>query len=129
MSPPGRLATSADDALRMLAALGRKGAQLQIVSTDRTYQWDEAALAGLELAADTATENRAEVTAKARAAAIERRPAPKLSRKLLVRAKELWVDPKLTAAQVEAEVGVPVRTLYRRLGERGTPVFGKGRKK
>ncbi|MDB5358818.1 MAG: resolvase [Rhodospirillales bacterium] len=125
VASPGRLATSADDALRMLAALGRKGAQLQIVSTGRTYHWDEAALDGLELAADTAMENRAEVTAKARAAATERRPAPKLSGKLLARAKELWADPKLTAAQVEADVGVPIRTLYRRLGGRGTPSFGK----
>ena len=77
----------------------------------------------------TAIERRTEITAKARAAATERRPAPKLSGRLLVRAKELWIDPKLTAAQVDAEVGVPVRTLYRRLGERGTPSFGKGVKR
>ena len=67
---------------------------------DRTYRWDQAALDGLELAADTATENRAEVTAKARAAATKRRPALRLSGKVLVRAKELWVDSKRTAAQV-----------------------------
>jgi hypothetical protein len=38
---------------------------------------------------------------KARVAAIDRQPAPKLSGKLLVWVKELWVDPKLTATQVE----------------------------
>lgn len=36
-------------------------------------------------------------------------------------ARRLWIKPKLTGAQVSERCGIPLVTLYRRLGKRGTP--------
>jgi hypothetical protein len=69
------------------------------------------------------------VTAKARAAATALRKPPKLTGKVEVQARALWHDPRLSAADVEREIGVPVRTLYRKFGARGTPLFGEGKKR
>ena len=41
------------------------------------------------------------------------------------RAEELWSQPELTAAQIAAETGFSRGGLYRKLGPRGTPRFGK----
>ena len=51
-------------------------------------------------------------------------PAKALDRKKMADAKALWDDPALSASDVAKRLNVGVRTLYRHLGPKGTPLFG-----
>lgn len=50
-----------------------------------------------------------------------REMATKWTDRQLEIARRLWVKPKLTGAEVAERSGIPLVTLYRRLGKRGTP--------
>lgn len=125
VSSAARLALSLPDGLDVLTALGKRGATLHIVSTGQTHEWTERDAANLELVRAMVTENRQEITAKARAEADRRRVGPKLEGKLLEKARAAWFDPKLTEIQVVEKIGIPGRTMRNKFGKRGTPVFGR----
>lgn len=129
VSSPARLGTSTEDIMAVLAEIGRRQASVFDCSTRQTVEWHPQAAEVVAFAAAAETERRQEITRKARRVAAElgavRGAARKLTPKRRAEAQALWADVLLTAAQVEERTGVPVRTLYRLFGPRGTPHFGK----
>lgn len=123
VSSAARLGTSVSDVLGVLLAVGERRASVFDVEIGRMIAWHPDALSVVEYAQRAEQENRKEVAATARAAQAETGrfgAAPKkLDGEVLAEAKRLWADPALSGAEVAERVGVNVRTLYRRLGERG----------
>ncbi|WJS87210.1 recombinase family protein [Paracoccus sp. TOH] len=117
-----RLGTSAVDVLEALAEIGRRGASVFDVEQSQLVSWHPDALPVLEFASRAEAQGRKEVAAKMRRARVESgmiggQPA-KLKGALLAKARSLWADPRMSAAEVSEEVGVSVRTLYRHLGDK-----------
>ena len=115
-----RLGTSAVDVLKTLAEIGRRGAGIFDVERSEASFWHPDALLALEFASRAEARGRKEVAARMREGRLESgmiggRPV-KLEGGLLVKARDLWADPGMSAAEVSEEVGVSVRTLYRHLG-------------
>ena len=125
VSSAARLVLSFVDGLAVVTELGRKGVALHIISTGQTHEWTQRDAENVQLVRDMVTENRSEITAKARAEAEKRRVNPKLEGSLLATARQLWADPRLTEKEVAARIGVPGRTIRSKLGRRGTPAFGR----
>jgi hypothetical protein len=129
----GRLGLTTEDTMHALARLGAQGATLFEVESGRAYSWHPEAAEIAELAARSETQRRKERLAKMRAAAnemgVRRGSATKLSRTQLAEAKADWASVALTAEEVSAKHGVPVRTLYRMFKARGTPLFGNKERK
>lgn len=122
VSSASRLGTTMSDVLGVLRAVGERQASILVADSGHKVAWHPDALAAVEFAQGAELENRREVAATARAAqAATGRVggAPKqLHGEALEKAKRLWADQSLSAAEVAERVGVTTRTLYRRLGER-----------
>jgi DNA invertase Pin-like site-specific DNA recombinase len=123
-----RLGASAGDVLDAMQEIAKRQAAVYDVETGQRIEWHPYAIAVIEFARRAESESRKEIAAKMR----QRREASgkiggapeKLAGAALKEAKRLWADTTLSSAQVAAEVGVNVRTLYRRLGDRGGKQFG-----
>jgi hypothetical protein len=126
----GVLATTDAEALRFAAAIAEHGAMLKDASTGRTYRVRPEAAQdvadGLRLAADMREDERRIVLERARAS-IKHRPgaAPKLSEDDKRRASVYWFDQSLTTKEATEKAGFAERALYRSLGKRHRPAFGK----
>ena len=126
-----RLGTSPSDVLAALVEIARRGGAVYDVEAGKPIRWHPDALDAIEFVQRAETGQRREVTTKMRAkkvaiGALGGAPV-KLEGEALAEAKRLWADPAFSAAQVAEKAGVTERTLYRRLGERGTPRFGAKR--
>lgn len=123
ISRPAILAASEREARERLAALTERGAVLRIASTGRSYRWHPDAAEALQLAADVRADERSLVMGKARAglAALGRQ---RFEPQQWKEARALWADPAVTAEAAAERSGIGMRTLYRKLGPKGTPAFG-----
>lgn len=121
-SSASRLGTSAGDVLDAMRAIADRRAALYYAETCETIAWHPGATKVIAFARRAEGENRKEIAAKmrhSREASGKIGGAPeKLSGAALKEAKRLWADTTLSSAQVAEHVGVNVRTLYRRLGDR-----------
>lgn len=125
----GRLGVSREDILRTLGEIGQQGAAVMDAAEGRIFTCppglaDAASFAEkahrvqmLERAA-RARRGRAEFGAKSG-------PKPKLRKDEIEAIRLMWNNPAVTKEQVETESGLKTRTLYRLLGPRGTPAFGR----
>lgn len=126
----GVLATTSDEALRFVSQLGAEGAALKDASTGRTYRVRPEAAQdvadALTLAADIAADERRMVLERARSH-IKERPgkAPEMDEAEKARARVYWHDQSLTNEQAVAKIGRPERMIYRALGKRHRPAFGR----
>jgi DNA invertase Pin-like site-specific DNA recombinase len=126
----GVLATTPDEALRFVARLGAQGTALKDASTGRTYtvrpEASQDVADALALAADIAADERRMVMERARSH-IKERPgkAAEMSEAENERARVYWHDQTLTNEQAVAKIGRPERMIYRALGKRHRPAFGK----
>lgn len=127
----GRLGVSREDILRTLGEIGKQGASVMDAAEGRTFVCppglaDAASFAEkahrvqmLERAA-RARKGRAEFGAKSG-------PKPKVNLKPadIEALRLMWHNPAVRMEQIEVESGYKSRQLYRVLGPRGTPAFGK----
>lgn len=128
---PAILAASEQQARERLAELTAQGGALFVASTGRRYRWHPDAAEGIQLAHDVRADERSLVLEKARASlrALGRQAFTPQQWK---EARQLWADPAVTVADAEKRSGIGHRTLYRRLGPKGTAPFGgkvKGKQK
>jgi hypothetical protein len=126
---PGVIATTEDEALRWVASICDLGAVLCIASTGERYHCPSATrdqiADGLRLAAAIRADERGAVLVKARKAVRVRLGRAPADPKKLAAAAKPWADPELSAKQAAKIAGLSVRTLYRKLGPKGTPGFGR----
>lgn len=134
IATPGCLAGTRADVLSALAAISARGAALHIVSTGATVRWSAEAAAAAEFAAQAESECAAMRARHARQSRGDklggRKPKLVKGMKTFDRVEAVWRDPAKSAAEVAAETGYSVATLYRAFGAKGTPLFGgnNGRK-
>jgi len=127
VSHPCVFATSEADARLRLARLTERQATLCIASTGRRYRWHPDAADGLQLAGEIVDDLIRWRTTPGRAAAEKRRARQEVkATKAWKEAERLWKDDAVTVAQVAERTGLAVRTLYRRLGPKGTALFTGG---
>lgn len=123
-----RLGPSTGDVLDAMKAIADRKAALYDVETGMAVVWHPDAMTVIEYARRAEGENRKEIAAKMRQSRVSSGKiggAPeKLSGATLIEAERLWADATLSSAQVAEKIGVNVRTLYRRLGDRGGKQFG-----
>lgn len=126
----GVLATTQDEALRFVAAISEHGATLKDASTGRTYRVRPDAAQdvadALRLTAAIAEDERRAVMEQARKhiKAVQG-AAPTMTEDDKRRASRFWFDQTLTTKEAAAKAGWKERTLYRNLGKRHRPTFGK----
>jgi DNA invertase Pin-like site-specific DNA recombinase len=126
----GVWASTVADALSALEALTARGATLCVASTSRRYSFHPDAADALALAAEIGAANQGVAAAAARASAAKRRAErTEDDADLWKKAERLWADPAVTVVKAAAETGIPLRTLYRHLGRKGTEPFVGGRKR
>ena len=131
VSRPGVLATTEADALEFLTRLTVMGATLCIASTGERYRCPPEAAGPVADALRLVAAIRAdEAGARLELARAARPPGqtggkPRISEAKLAKARVLWADPEVSAKAVAAKTGASVRTLYRYLGLKGTPRFGR----
>lgn len=128
----GVLSTTKEDALRFVGDLAALGTVLRDASTGRSYSVRPEAARdvadALRLAADIAEDERKAVMERARRAI--RAPLgakPSMTDDDKERARRFWLDQSLTNAEAIAKIGggISERVLYRALGKRSRPAFGK----
>ncbi len=128
VSNASRLGISVGDVFDAMKAIADRKAALHDAETGETVAWHPDAMKVIEFARRAEGENRKEIAAKmrqSREASGKIGGAPeKLSGTALKEAERLWADTTLSSAQVAEKIGVNVRTLYRRLGDRGGKQFG-----
>ena len=126
---PGVIATTEEEALRWVASICDHGAVLCIASTGERYSCPSATrdqiADGLRLAAAIRADERGAILGRARKAVRVRMGRAPIPEDKLAKARPLWADPELTAAEVSKRTGLAVRSLYRYLGPKGTPGFGR----
>lgn len=126
----GVLSTTREDALRFVGSLAELGTVLRDASTGRGYSVRPEAAKdvadALALAADIAADERKATLERARRH-IKSMPGaePKMSEADKERAARIWFDQTLTTKQATEKAGWKERTLYRALGKRNRPAFGK----
>lgn len=124
------LSTTHEDALRFVATISAEGATLKDASTGRTYrvrpEASQDVADALRLAADIAEDERKAVLEHARRH-IKSMPgaAPSMTEDDKRRVSVYWFDQTLTTKEAAAKAGFIERTLYRNLGKRNRPAFGK----
>jgi hypothetical protein len=124
-SPP-RLGTTREDVLRALAEIGRAGAAIYDCEAGEVVRYHPDAAAALLFADRAEAQGKRERAARARKAISHRGVPPKaLTGKRLDKARELWAHPETSAAKIAEILEVSPRTLYRELGPRNTPRFGR----
>ncbi|MCA1490739.1 recombinase family protein [Ensifer sp. NBAIM29] len=123
-----RLGTSTGDVLDAMKAIGDQKAALFDAETGETVIWHPDTAKVIEFARRAEGENRREIAAKMRRARVTSGKvggAPeRFGAEALAEAEKLWADPKLSSSEVARLTGINVRTLYRRLGDRGGKKFG-----
>lgn len=131
---PAILANSEAEARERIVTLTEQGAVLVIASSGLRYSVRAEAApdvrSALDLSRDVKADERALVLAKARAGR-KARPAA-FTPQQWKEARRLWADPAVTVKDAEARSGIGHRTLYRKLGVKGTAAFGrpvKGKRK
>jgi len=124
----GVLATTSDEAMRFVAAVCDQGAVLCCASTGRRYRVRSEAAQdvadALQLSADVKADERALVMAKARAG-LKNIGRKKFEPQQWKEARSLWADKAVTAEDAAKRSGIGMRTLYRKLGPKGTEPFGR----
>jgi hypothetical protein len=127
---PAILAPTEQQARERLAELTAQGGVLFVASTGRTYRWHPDAAEGIAFAAEVRADERALVLTKARAG-LKALGRQAFTAEQWKEARRLWKDPAVTVADAEKRSGIGMRTLYRKLGPKGTAPFGrvKGRRK
>lgn len=126
----GVLATTQAEGLEFVARVCDQGAVLCCATTGRRYRVRSEAKQdvadALRLAADIAEDERKAVMERARKH-IKAMPGavPKMSEAEKERAARYWYDQTLTTEQATLKAGFAERTLYRTLGKRNRPAFGK----
>ncbi len=122
-----RLGTTREDVLRTLAQIGKAGAAVYDCELGEVVRYHPDAAAALLFADRAEAQGKRERAARARKAITHRGTRPKaLTGKKLDKARELWTgSPETSAEKIADMLGVSPRTLYRALGERGTPKFGR----
>lgn len=127
----GVLATTEADALAFLARLSAHGATLCVASTGERYRCPPEAAGPVADALRLVAAIRAdEAGARLEVARAARPPGktggkPRISEAKMSQARKLWADPEVSAKAAAAKTGISSRTLYRYLGLKGTPRFGK----
>jgi hypothetical protein len=126
----GVLSTTREDALRFVGQLAELGTVLRDASTGRSYSVRPEAARdvadALALAADIAADERRAIMDRARRAIRAPQGAePKMSDADKERAARFWFDQTLTTKEATEKAGWKERTLYRSLGKRNRPAFGK----
>lgn len=124
---PGIVGTGERDILHFLTAMAEHGTVLRVASTGATYCGKDTASV-LRLLRDIKDDERAMVMAKARRAKRKTRDS-EFPEAAWNAARIMWPDKQYTAEEIAKKVGISVRHLYRELGERGTPAFGREPKK
>jgi hypothetical protein len=131
----GVLATTREEAMRFVAALGAHGCGLRDASTGRRYMIRPEAAQdvadALRLAADIEADEARARMEKARRGKKKGKTggAPSPDPAQIERAKQWWFDHTLSEAEASAKAGIKGRTLRRYLGNRGTPAFGRALQK
>jgi hypothetical protein len=126
----GVLATTVADALRFVSTICEDKVVLQDASTGRRYSVRPEAAQdvadALRLAADIAADERKASLEKARRG-IKSMPGaePSMTEADKLRVSSFWYDQTLTTKEAVAKSGFAERTLYRSLGKRNRPQFGK----
>lgn len=125
VSNAARLGTTLADVLAVLQEVGRQDAVVLDVETGETIRWHPDAMAVVGFAQRADRYNRQEIAAKMRkervaSGQLGSRPVKEWNMTEKA-ARLLWADLTKTAAEVAAQVGASVPTLYRRLGDRGAP--------
>lgn len=128
ISRPAVLAASEREARERLAAMAERGAVLRIASTGRRYKWHPDAAEALQLALDVRADERSLVMGKARAG-LKALGRKKFTPQQWKDAHRLWADKAVTAEAAAERSGIAQRTLYRKLGPKGTEPFGKAKRK
>ena len=125
----GRLGVSRDDILATLAAVGRRRASVFDAAEGRAFACSPEIADAAEFALLAQSKLQAERVAVARQAIKEfgtkSGPRPKLSKNDVNDLRQMWANPEVPVEAVEIEAGVKRRTLYRMLGPRSTPLFGR----
>ena len=126
----GRLGVDRADMLRALGQIGAHGASVYVVSEDRHFQCAaeiEGAADFLDAAAKSALHERLKKARKARKPGSigGRKSVSWPAGERLTRLQAMWKDYNFSAQQCADFAGVAKATLYRRLGNRTTPVFGR----
>lgn len=132
---PAILANTEAEARQRIVRLTAQGAVLVIASSGRRYKVRSDAAQdvadALQLSADVKADERALVMAKARAG-LKNIGRKKFTPQQWKDAHRLWADKAVTAEDAAKRSGIAQRTLYRKLGPKGTEPFGrpaKGRAK
>ena len=126
---PARLGATRGAVLAALEQIGRAGAAVYDCADGAVVRFHPDAAAAIRFAAEAESQGQRERAAKARRG-ITRKVGPPaaLAGKRLADAKAAWSNPETSAQQVADQFKVGVRTLYRRFGPKGTPLFGKKEK-
>jgi hypothetical protein len=129
VSTPAVIGFTEQDTRSVLAGLAERGATLYVVSLRRQFRWHPDAADALDLARLTA-----QVVQDAKAAAMRAGKAKfgsggrgkrALTEEQKAEIKRLyWHDPTVSVAWIGEKYGCSDSTLNKRLGPRGTPVFG-----
>jgi hypothetical protein len=126
----GVLSTTREDALRFVGSLAELGAVMRDASTGRSYSVRPEAAQdvadALALAADIAADERRATLERARRH-IKSMPGakPTMTEDDKRRVSVYWFDQSLTTKEATAKAGFAERVLYRALGKRNRPNFGK----
>lgn len=121
---PAILAPTEQQARERLAELTAQGGALFVASLSRTYRWHPHAAEGIQFCKDVRDDERALVLTKARAG-LKALGRQKFTAQQWKEARQLWADPAVTVADAETRTGIGYRSLYRKLGPKGTAPFGK----
>lgn len=129
---PAVAASGEADALDFLRRVSEAGAVLCVVSTGGRHAWSPDLPAALDWIKAARQDERSLVMAKARAG-LKQLGRQTFTAQQWKEARALWADPAVTVADAEKRSGIGMRTLYRKLGPKGTAPFGrakvKGRRK
>lgn len=125
----GVLASTEAEAIVFVSKLCDMGAVLRIANTGETFKLSVKASKpvadALRLAIAIRDDERKAVLEKARQAIRIRPGRTPVAEDKMKKARVLWADDDYSVADVSRKTGIGVRTLYRRLGPKGTPAFGK----
>lgn len=126
----GRLGLDRGDILRCLGQIGARGCSVYVVAEDKNFPCAaeiEQAADFIEASAKALLHSRMKKARKARKPGEGGgRPSANMpTGAALERLRAMWNDPNTSAKKVEEVSGVSLSTLYRRLGDRKTPVFGR----
>jgi hypothetical protein len=126
----GVLATTRDDAMRFVAALGEHGCGLRDASTGRRYMIRPEAAQdvsdALRLAADIeADEAKARMEKARRGKKGKTGGRAEIGQARIDAARGHWFDHRISEAEFVERTGISGQTMRRAYGKRGTPAFGR----